>query len=286
MRYAFLSLCCLAFLSACGGGGGESVSTQASAKPNLKTVPKALQDAVKKAKIREVWPNEKPEEMTYTEGNQTFHQYDKIDFGGYPLGSNKIESAFDNQGEIEKGYSKIYQMPYSLTMIDVTTEYFNKKTQKRDTLSQAAREDFNITVLGLRTETLPKNTAEYRGVGMDADNEGILTMKVDFDNQAVLSGSITGLTYGDITFERGKIQPVTVEDVFDYPNVTSIGFVGKAKIAQKAGVNAQYAGQFFGPNAEEVAGGVFEKIPNYPEGQDIYNSDAYKAHAAFGGEKQ
>ncbi|MCR1837545.1 hypothetical protein NSA18_06495 [Pasteurella caecimuris] len=91
--------------------------------------------------------------------------------------------------------------------------------------------------------------ATYTGVAFDAKKQGELSYTVDFADRKG-SGKITGLDHiGDITLQEAEI--------YKSASHNSMRVKGNA-IAEawndQGGVTGEYAANFFGPNAEEIAG--------------------------------
>lgn len=125
----------------------------------------------------------------------------------------------------------IYNQPYSIIIAD--TESGTRNSSHFSELS-------NVLIAGLKTklEAIPtKGTANYSGKAFDAENNGTLDYNVNFENKTG-SGTITGLG-NNITLERGSIS--------------GTGISSTANQGYKSG---SYFLDFFGKNAEEIAGQI------------------------------
>ena len=125
----------------------------------------------------------------------------------------------------------IYNQPYSIIIADTKSGIRN---------SSRINELSNVLIAGLKTklEAIPtKGTANYSGKAFDAENNGTLDYNVNFENKTG-SGTITGLG-NNITLERGSIS--------------GTGISSTATQGYKSG---SYSLDFFGKNAEEIAGKV------------------------------
>ena len=125
----------------------------------------------------------------------------------------------------------IYNQPYSIIVADTKSGVRN---------SSSINELSNVRIAGLKTklEAIPtKGTANYSGKAFDAENNGTLDYNVNFENKTG-SGTITGLG-NNITLEQGSIS--------------GTGISSTATQGYKSG---SYSLDFFGKNAEEIAGKV------------------------------
>ena len=125
----------------------------------------------------------------------------------------------------------IYNQPYSIIFADTKSGVRN---------SSSINELSNVLIAGLKTklEAIPtKGTANYSGKAFDAENNGTLDYNVNFENKTG-SGTITGLG-NNITLKQGSIS--------------GTGISSTATQGYKSG---SYSLDFFGKNAEEIAGKV------------------------------
>ena len=125
----------------------------------------------------------------------------------------------------------IYNQPYSIIFADTKSGVRN---------SSSINELSNVRIAGLKTklEAIPtKGTANYSGKAFDAENNGTLDYNVNFENKTG-SGTITGLG-NNITLKQGSIS--------------GTGISSTATQGYKSG---SYSLDFFGKNAEEIAGKV------------------------------
>ncbi len=125
----------------------------------------------------------------------------------------------------------IYNQPYSIIFADTESGVRN---------FSSINELSNVRIAGLKTklEAIPtKGTANYSGKAFDAKDNGTLDYNVNFENKTG-SGTITGLG-NNITLKQGSIS--------------GTGISSTATQGYKLG---SYSLDFFGKNAEEIAGKV------------------------------
>lgn len=192
----------------------------------------------------------------------------------------KTEPVIENDREIAKktitAYSDIYNQKYSVitgkynkTVEPYTDTEYYYEGDAQDPSSYKTR-----TVTKIRTNEIytvydgsnPAQTngfktpidkfpsegkATYTGVAFDSKKQGELSYTVNFADRKG-SGKITGLDHiGNITLQEAEI--------YNSASHNGIRVTGNA-IAEawvdQGGVNGEYAANFFGPNAEEIAGKV------------------------------
>lgn len=142
-----------------------------------------------------------------------------------------------NDGDnIVFGERYIYQQPHSTILsrnvegVSVEETLFPKGSFRIDRIE------------GEITQTIPsQGTATYMGKGFNGDKLGDFTYQVDFD-QRIGSGYLRNLEQvGNIELKQG--------------NITQSGIQSPA--LTQDGVTGQYQLQFYGPNADEIAGEVY-----------------------------
>lgn len=110
---------------------------------------------------------------------------------------------------------------------------------------------------------LPKTgTYNYTGVAFSENEQGKLSYDVNFDKR-VGSGNITGLNKtGRITLHEGSIHSVHHQnDKIDGTRLTTMGIDGKA--TGEKGQSGDYTAAFFGKNAEEIVGAIYNPNGSY-----------------------
>lgn len=161
-------------------------------------------------------------------------------------------------------YSDIYNQKYSVVIgkfEQKETPYKRAVYEPNSTIFIRYDDDVNTTQKysvespkGFKTpvDKFPaEGKATYSGVAFDAKKQGELTYTVNFADKKG-SGKITGLEHiGDLTLEEADIyKSVSNNDMRVKGNVIAEAW------KDQGGVNAGYEANFFGPNAEEIAGQV------------------------------
>ena len=147
-------------------------------------------------------------------------------------------------------------------------------------LRQIEKDDFEVTYMdGQPTKTLPSaGSFNYKGVAFTEKEQGNLNYTINFDTKKG-AGSISGINQtGNITLHESDIVKVQGGEAFKnnsafiYGGKKDVyGVLNGAATAEKQG-KASYELGIFGPNADEVAGAVFQE---HDEGT-----------VGFGGKKQ
>ena len=168
----------------------------------------------------------------------------------------------------------LYQQPYSIVTFMQTTG------GQVGSLGKIEKGEFKSSYfLGQATETLPSaGSFNYKGVAFTEKEQGNLNYTINFDTKKG-AGSISGINQtGNITLHESDI--VKVQDGVAFKNNSAFtygekkdvyGVLNGAATTEKQGV-ASYELGIFGPNADEVAGAVFQE---HDEGT-----------VGFGGKKQ
>ena len=287
-------------LAACGGGGGGSGSRNNLNVPNGNdssnktpntpdfSVPKLLKvsdfkddllddihrytDPAAKLSSHAVKMNGK----TYTSGNINL-----ATLGNGLKNVDVVETATANiNGQThnitQTSKFRLYQQPYSVVLSMARTGGQIGNLKKIDT------DDFEVTYLdGQPTKTLPTaGSFNYKGVAFNDNERGNLDYTINFDTKKG-AGSISGLNQtGKITLHESDI--VKVQGGKAFKNNTAFtyntdrnddvyGVLNGAATTEKQG-KASYELGIFGPNANEVAGAVFQEHD--------------EATIGFGGQKQ
>lgn len=206
-------------------------------------------------------------------------------YGGTPLDKplgflakedlvTKKDSIIENDRETDRfitttTYSDIYNQKYSIVTGNYhkqdreyqTFEYYYKDGDDRNSFPSHIRyvnstqttENYNVNnAKGFKTpvDKFPlEGKATYTGVAFDAKKQGELTYTVNFAERKG-SGEITGLDHiGDITLQEADLYKSASEG-----NMKIKGMAVVDAWKDEGGVTGDYNVDFFGPNAEEIAG--------------------------------
>ncbi len=281
-QHTLLMLALSSILIACGSGGsgGSSGSTPTTPNSNLPKnyeVPNNLKDAVEKTmQIKIDWQGA----IGYKPMSINGREYDtgeQVNFSQFNLGYSENTYTFTNKRTIEQGKFRIYRMPYSVVFSFIADKNSVKyapnyhSTEKFDDVLA-----FKPGVGGYYTDkdTPTTGTATYQGIAFIGNEKGTFNLDVDFAKKTT-EGKITNLAKNDIILEKGKIQPVGINE---NEGPKKMGFIGNAKlngdyaylikgytpkngkVIEDKGYSYdyhKYSGHFFGPKAEEVAGTVY-----------------------------
>ena len=211
---------------------------------------------------------------TYTSGNIDLatlgNGLKQVDF--VETASAKING--QTQNITQTGKFHLYQQPYSIVLSMPRTG------GQVGNLRQIEKDDFEVTYMdGQPTKTLPSaGSFNYKGVAFTEKEQGNLNYTINFDTKKG-AGFISGINQtGNITLHESDI--VKVQDGVAFKNNSAFtygekkdvyGVLNGAATTEKQGV-ASYELGIFGPNADEVAGAVFQE---HDEGT-----------VGFGGKKQ
>ena len=170
-------------------------------------------------------------------------------------------------------YSDIYNQKYSV----ITGNYYKQDQEyksfeyyyedgddktvlppphyREEIKTQTSGEHYNVSdAKGFNTpiDKFPvEGKATYNGVAFDAKKQGELTYTVNFSERRG-SGEITGLEHiGDITLHEADLYKSVSEG-----NMKIKGTASVESWRDEGGVSGNYSVNFFGPNAEEIAGKI------------------------------
>lgn len=154
------------------------------------------------------------------------------------------------------GRLRMYQQPYSVVAGYVPQQLSvspNVSGYSGEKLDQVMHE---VWVKGEATQTLPQTgSATYKGEAFSVDQHGTLTYTVNFDTQKG-SGNITGIqAAGKITLNEAGIGKLSHTNSIDGSVVSGHGIAGTASSEHMGSGN--YKLGFFGPDAKEIAGAVY-----------------------------
>jgi len=169
-----------------------------------------------------------------------------IDYG--PDSSNQISGTLT-------GNLRIYEQPYSMVIGTVYTHDSGNLMDEED--------DLNVhevaAVMGLETTSATianlAITATYTGAAFNATQQGLLSYTMNFASGWGF-GSIVGLA------QSGQVD-------LNAAQVMGNMIAGKATVAVAPGADVDYYLNFYGPNAEEIAGVVRTVDPNLEGASEI-----------------
>jgi len=248
-----------ACLAACGGGGsgGNAVrpdsppSSSPSRGSSLSEVPEQYKSKVREEKTisleNRITNGSGIDTYRYNLGNKT-GEYNLSDL---PNGRTDlpVTLSYESKGGVRgtaSGTMLVYQQPYSVIMGANYTQ-----------LSGKAFEDdepgifFDDGAVGFSTPStaitalVDQNASfDYNGVAFDGQEEATLNYTMDFGKRQG-SGSISG-------FSRTGLIDLAPSALGDD------GFVSGKALIEKGRGSVDYDLSFFGPNAEEIAGSVYD----------------------------
>lgn len=213
--------------------------------------------------------------------------YNNPSYGGTPLDKplgflakedlvTKKDPIIENDRETDRfitttTYSDIYNQKYSVVTGNYhkqdreyqTFEYYYEDGDDRNSSPSHFRyvnrtqttENYDVNdARGFKTpvDKFPtEGKATYNGVAFDAKKQGELTYTVNFAERKG-SGEITGLDHiGDITLQEADLYKSASEG-----NMKIKGYAVANDWQNEGGVTGNYNVDFFGPNAEEIAGKI------------------------------
>jgi len=243
-------------LAACSSSSGSKSS------PSIAQLPE---------KDREIVSKEKTASLVYNEWNGDIYRYtldgktDEYNFANLPNGRSELPvslsytSAQGNTGTLS-GTMLIYQQPYSVITGITWTQGSGDYTGSYEQLNVFERNQ----LLGLYTpdtavENLTAQNAifDYTGAAFDGTaQQATLNYTMNFGSREG-QGSITGFSHtGKIDLQAAKLE---------FEHINNSWFIAGDALIEKDPVNKDPAGyylSFFGPNAEELAGEVYDPWPD------------------------
>jgi len=251
-----------ALLAACSSSGGSSSSgggntSIPSGPSSLSSVPAQYRNDVSK---------EKTFDLVHDDGHgfsaQTIlaGKTDSYNLSDLPNGVSRLpisETYGDSQGTTTySGTMLVYQQPYSVVMGTTYTqgsgaEYYIENLN----LFESGGALGLATSADARQKLITENAIfEYKGVAFDGKEEATLNYTMSFGTREGY-GSINGFaSTGSIRLWVG--------------HMTNDGFVrGDVRLDKDPNSSVKYELSFFGPNAEEVAGEVYDEGARTPQGQ-------------------
>ncbi|MDO5068661.1 MAG: factor H binding family protein [Neisseria zoodegmatis] len=226
-------------LAACGSGGSDGPSAAATPNADIRAA-KAELAAVNAGEV----------------GKTTF----KVNDYTIKLGETTHKVADMQKGavvDLQNGNENVraYRQAYSIVAgkFDVKNITGGSAENSVETL----KDPMTVGLInGEATQTLPTTGKyTYNGAAFSNSETGRLTYNVDFDKK-VGSGAVTGLVQtGDIKLEEAAFKHNAWSNDLDGTSVRAHGIAGKvSKGTESVG---DYSLNFFGQNAEEVAGVVY-----------------------------
>lgn len=236
--------------SGSGGGASGSGGGGAGAPKFSHKIPEANMAEYKK--VAKEYIDDTKEDLAKKGTNATF-KYD-----GRTISADEFYKLLENPKNLKEGLNRIsikdnkqfvadvliYQQDYSLILAE---HLINAPKEDLEEWGQLPNTTYIETVTGLHTltENLPNIEATYRGDAFYNKEKGKFTYNMDFVNRSG-SGSIDGLaSLGKVSLKKGFLG--------DSPHGM---IMGDATIEKRPELSGHYAAGFFGPNAEEMAGGV------------------------------
>ncbi|QMT42917.1 factor H binding protein domain-containing protein [Kingella oralis] len=290
-----LTLVALCLAACSSGGGGSSGNLNApdtgnNNNANNKHTDKSVSKLISVAELRDKAEIDLQDEFgasaklssyaiklngkTYTRGNIDLatlgNGFKRVDVT--ETASAKINGQTHNVTQNSKLH--LYQQPYSVVASMQTMD------GQVGNLGKIEKGEFEVSLFdGQPTKTLPSaGSFNYKGVAFTEKEQGNLNYTINFDTKKG-AGSISGINQtGNITLHESDI--VKVQDGVAFKNNSAFtygekkdvyGVLNGAATTEKQGV-ASYELGIFGPNADEVAGAVFQE---HDEGT-----------VGFGGKKQ
>ncbi|MDO1508825.1 MULTISPECIES: factor H binding protein domain-containing protein [unclassified Neisseria] len=267
-----MAICCAAsmfLLAACGGsGGGNSISTNATETVKQKyssfQIPNQENEVVETSRstlngqttLREVVAknylitidgktyksNQTVDISSLNEGLHTKPFKAQVTLEDRVDGRKAGESVVKSEGDL-----RLYKQAHSI----IVSSYIKKQydaDSKEEVVNEFAIDDIQGKVTPFNQ--LPSgNKFTYTGDAFTGNTQGKLTYTADFDRKEGY-GSISGLQeFGNITLEKAKIKEST--DARFKGGAELEGIASSAKLGK-----GSYGAGFFGPKAEEIAGGV------------------------------
>jgi len=245
-----------ALLAACssgGGGGGNGIRPSNPSGPaSLNSVPQQHQSAVSTAKTINLSDNSGGTIYQATlDGKTGTYNFSNLPNGQSNLSINSSEQNSQGQTTNYSGTMLVYQQPYSVVTGVTLTGGSGPEFETDDVGVFFSDEVLGFaTPLAARAKLIAENAIfEYKGVAFDGKEEGTLNYTMLF-GQRMGHGSITGFA------RTGAIKLWPAQ-------LTNDGFIRGDALLEGVPSNKQdtkYELSFFGPNAEELAGYVYDDL--------------------------
>lgn len=181
-------------------------------------------------------------------GQKTITTYSDIYNQKYSVITGKYNKTVEPYTNTEYYYEGDAQDPSSYKTRTVT----KIRTNETYTVYDGSDSYYNLNGFKTPSDKFPsEGKATYTGVAFDSQKQGELSYTVNFADRKG-SGKITGLDHiGDITLQEAEIYKSA-----SHNGMRVIGNAIAEAWVDQGGVNGEYAANFFGPNAEEIAGKV------------------------------
>jgi len=255
-----------ALLAACssssGGGGGNGIrpnSPLPPSSPSLSSVPQQYRSDVSTEKTISL-----VERITQDSGFDTYRynidgKTEEYNFSDLPNGRTNlpVHLSYESEDGVTGTASAtmlVYQQPYSvvtgITYTQFSGEAFEGYGYETGIFFTERVQGLSTPNTALMALVAQDAVFEYKGVAFDGKEEGTLNYTMFFGERKG-HGSITGFSH------TGAITLWPAQLAYD-------GFIrGDALLDKDANnSNVKYALSFFGPNAEEIAGHVYDNTDN------------------------
>jgi len=234
-----------ALLAACSSSSGGK-----SSPSSIGQLPGQYRDIVSKEKTIKLEYSDSGYNGTLTVNGKAGGEYNLSDL---PNGTNRLpfsESYQNPQGATTNysGTMLVYQQPYSLVTGTTYTQGSGAefKPEYLNALWAGEARGFSTPALALNKLITEDAIFRYKGVALDGKEEGTLNYTMSF-GQRKGYGSITGFT------RTGSIDLAPAQLRSDWR------IEGEARLEKDRGNGfVEYELSFFGPNAEEIAGHVYD----------------------------
>ncbi|MCS4534222.1 factor H binding family protein [Neisseria montereyensis] len=263
-----LAVMCICVLSACGGGGSDGPSVASTSTP-ITTVSAKSDQNISSALEQDLGQDSK----TDSEQNSLDSEkpaasigmeapYQVIINGHTHRDKSQIvlndfkENAF-SEIPTQSGSIRAYRQQYSIIAGYLAPQSIVGQDDEGKNIT-IREEPMGIgLVKGDITATLPDvGQYQYTGQAFSEDETGRFNYKVDF-NQRKGSGEVTGIEKtGTITLQEADIKNVVYNNTLDGSHMIAKGIEGKT--LSEAQVNGDYSLTFFGPEAKEIGGIVYQ----------------------------
>jgi len=257
-----------AFLAACGGsGGGNTVRPDPAPDPapvpppaptpdpspapgsSLSEVPEQYRDIVSSAKTVPLTDDDDGDIYQFTLGGKT----GEYNFSDLPNGVTNLPISMSYRTELgnpalASGTLLVYQQPYSVVIGETWTQDSgdNFEPDELNIFEAEAALGFSTPATALSALTAQNTIFNYKGSAFDGRQEATLNYSMNF-GQREGSGSIEG-------FARTGLITLRPSTLLSNGSVRGDAIIENARTEPFI----RYELSFFGPNAEELAGVVYD----------------------------
>jgi len=246
-----------ALLAACSssGGGGNGVRLGTS---SLSSVPQQYRDTVSKAKTMSLVEPIGTGSSLSLNGKTGEYNFSELPNGHTDLSMSMSYQTVQGNAATATGTMLVYQQPYSVVTGEIWTQDTGDHSKNYTLDAFYFGEILGFTTPAAAVTTLTNQNAifEYKGLAFDGKEQGTLNYTMNFGAKKG-SGSITGFTRtglidllpSNLFVNGAKINGTQVDILIG-------GSVQLEKAPQEN--NLKYNLSFFGPNAEELAGSLYD----------------------------